>query len=237
VIPTIEELAARPGGLTPSLVFWAGMVVSVSLCAALRLPVVLAFIVGVANSRKCALVLSALFALGLIAGVVLLGTATVPVTDGAHRTVQVDKHLFWGLGLGLFVAGILVSGLISPQLLPGRLGRAAALLGKTGMPAAFLAGLVLGWLQTPACPRCGAALLSLVQTAGADASSASGLVLLVSFAAGQSLLALAVGLLASLLRPDLLAWLRARMCSVEPRVQLLAGNMLMVLGIYFVIVG
>jgi cytochrome c biogenesis protein CcdA len=93
VIPSIEELATRPEGLTPFMVFWAGAVVSVSLCAAIRLPVVLAFIVGVGNSRRYALALSALFTLGLIVGVVLLGTAAVPTSDGLHRTLQVDKHL------------------------------------------------------------------------------------------------------------------------------------------------
>lgn len=237
MIPTIEELALQPEGLTPSVVFWAGMVVSVSLCAAIRLPVVLALIIGVANSRKYALALSVLFTLGLIAGVVLLGTATVPMDDGTHRTLQVDKHLFWGLGIGLFAAGVLVSGLINPRLLPWGLRSVAKALGKTGLPAALFAGLVLGWLQTPACPRCSGTLLSLAQTAGVGGASSSGFVLLASFAAGQSMLVLAVGLLASLLRPDLLIWLRERMCSVEPRIQLVAGNMLMVLGIYFVIVG
>jgi cytochrome c biogenesis protein CcdA len=237
VIPAIEELATRPEGLTPFMVFWAGAVVSVSLCAAIRLPVVLAFVVGVGNSRRYALALSALFTLGLIVGVVLLGTAAVPTSDGLHRTLQVDKHLFWGLGAGLFAAGVLVSGLISPQLLPWGLRRIARSLSKAGLPAALFAGLVLGWLQTPGCPRCAAALLSLVQTAGAGGSSSTGLVLLVCFAAGQSLLVLAVSVLVSVLRPDLLGWLREQMCSVEPRIQLVAGNMLMILGIYFIIVG
>jgi hypothetical protein len=237
VIPTIEELATRPGGLTPSVVFWAGTMVSIGLCAAIRLPVVLAFIVGVGNSRKYALTLSLLFTLGLIVGVVLLGTATVPAGDGGHQVLQVDKHLFWGLGVCLFVAGVLVSGLINPQLMPWGLRQVAATLGKTGLPAALLSGLVLGWLQTPACPRCTAMLLSLVQTLGAGGSSMPGLVLLASFAAGQTVLVLAVSVLVSLLRPDLLSWLRSQMCSIEPRTQLVAGNMLMVLGIYFIIVG
>lgn len=237
MIPTFEELATRPGGLTPGVVFWAGAVVSVSLCAAFRIPVALAFIVGVGKSRRHALALSVLFTLGLIVGVMLLGMATVPASDGAHRTLQVDKHLFWGFGIGLFVAGVLVSGLINPYLLPWGFRSIAKILGKMGLPAALFAGLVLGWLQTSACPRCAGTLLSLAQTAGAGGSSSSGLVLLVSFAAGQCLLVLAVSVLASVLRPDLLAWLREQMCSVEAWAQLVAGNMLMVLGIYFIIVG
>jgi hypothetical protein len=61
--------------------------------------------------------------------------------------------------------------------------------------------------------------------------------LLAGFAAGQSAIVLCVGVLMSVVRPDLLMWLRVRMCSAEQRAQLLAGNMLMVLGLYFVIVG
>ena len=64
-----------------------------------------------------------------------------------------------------------------------------------------------------------------------------GLALFVSFALGQGLPLLAVGVLASLLKPDLIKRLRTRMCSIEQRMQLLAGNTLMVLGIYFIVVG
>ena len=42
--------------------------------------------------------------------------------------------------------------------------------------------------------------------------------------------------LTGLVMPGLLLMLRTRMCSVEQRIQLLAGNVLMVLGIYFVII-
>ena len=44
-------------------------------------------------------------------------------------------------------------------------------------------------------------------------------------------------MMVGLLKPNLVGWLRTRMCSLEPRMQLLTGNMLVVLGIYFVIVG
>jgi hypothetical protein len=64
-----------------------------------------------------------------------------------------------------------------------------------------------------------------------------GLLLLTGFAAGQSLVVLGVGTLTGLLKPGLIGWLRTRRCSIEPQMQLLTGNMLVVLGIYFVMVG
>jgi hypothetical protein len=61
--------------------------------------------------------------------------------------------------------------------------------------------------------------------------------LLVGFVAGLSLAALGLGLMVALLKPSLFAWLRTQMCSLEQWTRLLAGNMLVVLGVYFVIVG
>ncbi len=95
-------------------------------------------------------------------------------------------------------------------------------------------GLVLGLLQTPACPTCRVQLLEIVE---AVSKSPSGPALLVGFAAGQGLIALGIGVMVGLLKPSLFAWLRAWLCSLEQRMQLLTGNMLVVLGIYFVIVG
>jgi hypothetical protein len=64
-----------------------------------------------------------------------------------------------------------------------------------------------------------------------------GLPLLIGFAAGQCLVALGVGTLTGLLKPGLIVRLRTRMCSIEERMQLLMGDMLVVLGVYFMIVG
>jgi cytochrome c-type biogenesis protein len=234
VIAVLGEFAARPVDMTPSVVFWAGAVGSAGICAAVRLPVLLAYVAGVGTSRKHALVLSTLFVLGLLAGTVLLAATATPIGDGAHRTMQVNKQVFWGVGAALFIIGVLVSGLVNPLLVPEKLPGVGKYLGKVGMAGAFLSGGALGLLQTPACPHGGPALGAVVDAA---AAGSSGLVLWVSFAVGQSLMLLAVGVLLGLLKPQLFAWLRTQMCSIEHRAQLLAGNVLMVVGLYFVIVG
>jgi len=215
--------------------FVAGTMASLGLCAAVRLPIVLAYVAGAADSKKRAILLSALFAFGLIAGTILLGI-TVSSTDGStYRVLYANKYLFWLVGAGLFVTGVLLSGLINPQLLPAPWQQRARKLSKVGVPGAFLLGCAFGLLQMPACPRCGSALAAIAQVAGRR-PGLYGLVLFAGFAAGQGLVLFAVGTLTGLIRPELLLRLRTRMCSLEQRVQLLAGNVLMVLGIYFVIV-
>lgn len=230
----MQELAVQSSEATLLTAFMAGTAVSLSLCAVVRLPIVLAYVAGAARSKWHGSVLSVLFALGLIAGTVLLGKMTAAADGGLQGILSMNKYLFWALGAALFVAGVLFSGLVNPRLLPERWQRVAERLARTGSPGAFLLGSAFGLLQTPTCPNCGAAIQTLSEAARSSASDGS--VLFMAFAAGQSVLMLAVGVLFSLAMPRLLLALRTRMCSVEQRIQLLAGNMLMILGVYFVIV-
>lgn len=234
MVPTLEELMTRLADNPLLVVLWAGATASVSRCAALQLPIILAYVAGMSTSKKHGLLLSLLFALGLSAGIVLLGTTAAVADDGVHRVLLPDRVLFWGLGLALLVIGVLISGLIGPQILPRRLQNITVYLRKTSSLGALLLGGAFGLLQTPGCPSCGPALLALLETAPVESH---GLVPLMSFAAGQSLMALSVGALTSLIGRDLMILLRAQMCSLEQRAQLLAGNILIVFGIYFVIIG
>ncbi len=230
----MQELVVQSSEATLLTAFMAGTAVSLSLCAVIRLPIVLAYVAGAARSKWHGSVLSVLFALGLIAGTVLLGKMTAAADGGLQGLLSMNKYLFWVLGAALFVAGVLFSGLINPRLLPERWQRVAERLSKTGSPGAFLLGSAFGLLQTPTCPNCGTAIQTLSEAARGSASGGS--VLFMAFAAGQGVLMLVVGVLFSLAMPRLLLALRTRMCSVEQRIQLLAGNMLMILGVYFVIV-
>jgi cytochrome c biogenesis protein CcdA len=216
--------------------FVAGTAASLGLCAVVRLPIVTAYVAGAAGSKRHGVLLSILFALGLTAGTSLLGLTAGLYDEGLRFILNWNQFLFWLLGVGLVVTGLLLSGLIPPYLLPAKWQQVATRLAKTGSPGAFLVGCAFGLLQTPASPHCGEALQTLVEAA-AGGSSLQGLFLFTFFAAGQGIILLAVGILTSLLMPDLLRWLRTRMCSIEQRIQWLAGNVLMILGLYFIIVG
>lgn len=235
MITTVQEFAGGSPEATLSTALVAGTAASLSLCAIVRLPIVLAYVAGVAGSRRHGIILSILFLSGLIAGTVLLGHTAGAANEGLRDILHMNEYLCWVLGIGLFVTGVLLSGLINPHLLPARCQEAARRLARTGSPGAFLLGCAFGLLQTPACPSCGSAIQTLVHAASGG-SAVPGFLLYAGFAAGQGLAMLAVGLLTSLAMPGLLRTLRTRMCSIEQRIQLLAGNVLMVLGIYFVIV-
>jgi cytochrome c biogenesis protein CcdA len=222
--------------MTLLTVFIVGTAASLSLCAVVRLPIVLAYVAGTANSKRHGVVLSVLFAVGLIVGTVLLGLTAGPQDEGLRTMLGLNKVLFWLLGAGLFITGVLLSGVINPHLLPAGWQKVARRMARTGATGALLLGCAFGLLQTPACPTCGSAMQALVQVAG-EKSSLGGALLFSGFAAGQGLMMLAIGVLTSLLMPELLVRLRAKMCSIEQRIQLLAGNVLMILGIYFIIVG
>ncbi len=237
MIAVPDSLPMQSAEMTLAVAGWMGVLASLHVCAVLRLPILAAYMVGTGASRKRVLLLAPFLTVGLLSGTVLLGITAIPLADGVHRTLQVSKYLFWILGACLVVVGMPLSGLIDPQLVPERCRKIWERLAKTDALGALLLGFVLGLLQTPACPTCRAELLAVVAAVPAQGSSISLLDLLMGFAAGQSLLAGCVAAWAGLLRPHLLAWLRTRMCSAEPRAQFLTGNMLVMLGIYFVIVG
>ncbi len=223
--------------MTPAVAGWMGILASLHACAVIRLPILAAYMAGTGTSRKRALLLATLLTIGLVGGTVALGMTAMPLADGVHRTLQVSKHLFWVLGACLIVVGIPLSGLIDPQLAPERCRKLWEHVVTADGLAALLLGFVLGFLQTPACPTCRAELLAVLEAVPVQNASGASLLLLVGLATGQSLVAWCVAALVGIFRPGLLAWLRTRMCSAEPRARFLAGNMLVVLGIYFVIVG
>ncbi len=237
MISTIERLFSEsPPALL--VVFWIGAVASLSSCTVVRLPVVMGYVAGSGFSKGRALILTTLFSLGLVFTYILLGTITAFTGGVIHKFIQINKYIFWTLGVVLFVTGLLVSGLVSVRLLPKGCRQIAARSSNASFVGAFLFGGFFGLLVMPACPCCGAGLLVLAGIVVAKQMSWSySLAVFASFALGQSFPAFALGVLTSLLKPDLVRKLRTRMCSIEQRVQLVAGNVLMVLGIYFVIVG
>jgi len=237
MMASLDPVSISPSTMTVAGAVGAGLLASLNVCAVVRLPIVAAYVMGAGVSRKRALVLAVLLAAGLAAGTVLLGQTASATAQGVPKTLQVSKYVFSGLGVGLIAVGVLISGLVPLPLVPAKCRRVAERLVRMDVPGALLLGLVLGLLQTPACPACRAQLLTVVQSAPAGGVAPYAFLLLAGFAAGQSLVTLSVGLLAALLKPGLVAWLRTRMCSIEGRMQLLTGDMLVVLGIYFVIVG
>ncbi len=237
MLAIIDQFGMQSAETVAGGAFWAGIAGSLSFYGLVRLPVVATYVAGAGRSRKHGVILCVLLVLGFIASTVFLGSAVVSTADGVHEVLHVNGAVFQVLGIGLFVVGILISGLISPQLFPEKWRRTVGWLGRASLPGAFLLGGALGLLQTWAGPHGGAGLPGLMEAVTARSASQSGSVLLMGFAAGQSVVLLAAGFLTALSKPGLFMRLRMWMCSLEQRIQLLAGNLLMVLGLYLVIVG
>lgn len=236
MISNLEELLGRSPASALWFVFWVGAMVSLSSCMVLRLPVVVAYILGSKASKKHGLLLTVLFVLGLVSGCLLIG-ATVAFGGGGQKLLHINKFLYWGLGTLLLVAGVVMSGLVGGSLAPKGWQHIDDKLAKAGAVGAFVLGAGFGLVLMPACPSCGGGLIAIAGMVGARNLSLLGLALFASFGLGQGLPVLALGVLTSLVRPELVRKMRTHMCSLEQRMRLFAGNALMVVGIYFIVVG
>jgi cytochrome c biogenesis protein CcdA len=219
------------------LVFWIGTIASLSSCTVVRLPVVMGCVAGPGTSKKHGILLTLLFSLGLVISFVVLGSITAFTGGVIHKVLAVNKYIFWVLGIVLFGVGVWISGLLSLRSLPDQWQVIENRLRKRGAVGTFLLGIVFGLLETPACPCCGAGILVLAGVVVAKDLSFFGLLLFASFALGQSVPVLAVGVLTGLVKSDVVRRMRTHVCSIEQRIQLITGNVLMVLGVYLIIVG
>ena len=218
-------------------VFWVGAIVSLSSCTVLRLPAVVGYILGSKDSKRHGLMLTGLFAFGLLVSCLLIG-ATVAFAGGvAQKTLHINRPLHWALGALLLATGVLMSGLVDPRWVPKRWRDRSEKRSRTGLVGAFVLGAGFGLVVMPACPSCGGGLIAIGGLVAAKKLALYGLALFASFGLGQGLPILAVGALTSLIRPELVKKMRTHLCSAERRMQLLAGNVLVVMGIYFIVVG
>jgi len=238
VLETLEKLLAESPAFALVIIFWIGAVASISSCMAIRLPIVLAYVAAFGGSRKRSLAMTVSFVVGLVVSYMLVGAAVAFLTGAVHQLLQTTKVIFWVSGGLLVIMGAMVSGLIGANSLSGRWQGIAARLDRTRTAGAFVLGLLFGLLMMPACPLCGAGLIVLAGVVTAKSLSwGYGLAMFVSFALGQGLPIVAVGTLTTVLRPGLISGLRKSLCSLEQHFQLLCGNALIVLGIYFIVVG
>jgi cytochrome c biogenesis protein CcdA len=237
VITTLERLLSESPVSALFLVFWIGAVTSLSSCTVVHLPVVLGYVGASDGSRRRLLFLTALFLVGLVVSHTLIGAVAAFMGGAIQPLLRTCQLTFWAFGAVLFIAGSLISGLISPSLLPRNWRPVVARLERLRSAGALVLGLLFGLLMMPACPLCGAGLIVLAGIVAAKDLSLYGLAMFISFALGQGLPIVAVGVLTAIGRPNLIRRLRAQTCSIEQRIQLICGNLLMVLGIYFIVVG
>lgn len=217
------------------LVFWAGALASLSSCTIVRVPVALSFIAGAAESKKKAILVTVLFALGLVVTYTIIGLFLGIVGQMAYTIVQCNKYIFYLIGFMLFVTGLFISGLVKIRRLPHVMQfhenfRHITLIGV------FLFGTLFALLEMPTCPTCGGLLLMLASLVVTHDLGHYSILIFAGFALGQSFPVLAVALSASLVKTDVIMFLASRIQRVEDHINFVAGNVLMTLGIYYLVV-
>jgi cytochrome c biogenesis protein CcdA len=237
VIPNVENLVSESPLWALCVVFWFGAMASLGSCTAIRLPIVISCVAGAGTHKKRAVVLTCLFAVGVVASYVLLGALMMTAGGIVGKLLHINRYFYWLLGVLLILTGLFVSGLISTHLLPEKWRVLGSKLQKGKLVGMLLLGVLCGLLVAPGSSSCGVGLLTLARIAVAEKLSAYGLLMFVSYAIGQSLPILGVGVLTALVKPDVIGKARSHICSLEQRIQLVAGNALMVLGIYLIVVG
>ncbi len=234
-INTIQEALAEAPIIAIFIVFWSGALASLSSCTIVRVPVVLGYVTGTTDSKRKSVLLTLLFVSGLTISYTIFGILLGLMGRFTHSFIQINKYIFWVMGIVLFFLGLFVSGLFSFKIFNTRFNlkdrfKSVSLLG------ALLFGIVFASLEMPTCPCCGGLLLLIAGIVVAKNLSAYSVLIFISFALGQSFPILAIGLSTSLLKTDLINYLRPKVHQLENHIRLVAGNILMVFGIYFFVI-
>ena len=217
------------------LIFLVGALASLSSCTIVRVPVALSFIAGAAESKKKALLITVLFVSGLIVSYTVFGVFLGMVGRLAYTIVQCNKYIFYLIGFLLFVMGLFISGLVRIKRLPHILQFRESFRHIT-LIGAFAFGTLFALLEMPTCPTCGGILLMLASLVVTHDLGQFSLLIFVSFALGQSLPVLVVALSASLVKTDIIMFLVSRIQRIEDHINFVAGNILMTLGVYYLII-
>jgi cytochrome c biogenesis protein CcdA len=235
MVSSFQKMIAESPFLAIFFIFWAGALASLSSCTIVRVPVALGFIAGAAESKKKALMVTVLFVSGLIVAYTVFGMFLGVVGRVAFTIIQVNKYIFYLIGFLLFIFGLLISGLIKVRHLPHILQLRENFHHIT-LIGAFVFGTLFALLEMPTCPTCGGILLMLASLVVTHDLSHYSILIFVSFALGQSFPVLAVALSASIVKTDIIMFLATKIQRIEDHINFVAGNVLMTLGIYYLVV-
>lgn len=235
MVSDIQKLIADTPLLMVVVIFMVGVLTSLSSSTIVRVPVALGFIAGATESKKKALSVTFLFVFGLVAAYTVLGMFLGTVGRVAFTIVQFNKYIFYLLGFLLFVFGLFIAGLLKIKHLPDVLQFRESFKHVT-LFGAFLFGTFFALIEMPTCPISAGLLLMLASLIVTHNLAQYSIAIFVSFAIGQSLPVLAVALSASLVKTDVIMFLASKIQRVEDHIDLIAGNMLIVFGIYYLVI-
>lgn len=211
-------------------VFWAGAIASLGSCTLIRIPLIFGYIAGHSDSKRKGIFLVIFFVLGLVLSYTVLGVLLGLLGKLTSQMINYSKYIFWTLGALLIIVGLIISGLVRIRL-PVVQHVVSRKFEISGVFGAFIFGVFLAFVEMPTCPCCAPVLMIIASTVFISGSYFYAMLAFISFALGQSLPTLLVGASTTLMK-----FLTPKLEKFESVIRLVAGNIIIAIGIYFVII-
>jgi len=227
VLATIKDFSWS----TFFIVFWGGAVLSLASCTIIRVPIIIGYVSGASHSRRKAFFITLSFAMGLIVSYTCLGVLFGLVGGIMASMIKYSRAIYYILGGMALFAGIQLAGLTNWKFF--RKDCALEYKGKkAGIIGAFLFGIVFAIFEAPICPCCGPVLFLIAGLTLAKGKMIFGILIFLTYAIGQSFPMLLIGTLTGMAK-----YINPYVEKFEKKIEMIGGNVLILLALYFFLVG
>ena len=227
----IIQTLQNGGWLTFFIVFWAGAILSLSSCTLIRVPILIGYIGGAATSKRKAFLITLAFVIASVLSYTSLGILFGLIGGLMGNMIRWGRYFYYLTGVLLFFIGIQMVGLVNFGLFR-REKHKAPRLHKGGLLGAFLLGIVFAVFEAPTCPCCGPVLFIIAGLTFAKGNILYGVLIFLAYALGQSFPTLLIGSFTGIMK-----YISPRVEKIEGVVEIIGGNILIVLAFYFFLVG
>lgn len=227
VLATIRDVSWS----TFFIVFWGGAVLSLASCTVIRLPVIVGYVGGASVSRKKAFLITLSFASGLILSYTCLGVLFGLAGGIMASMIRCSRYVYYALGAMALFAGVQMAGLTNWRFFNKDFSLKSGNK-KTGIMGAFLFGLIFAVFEAPICPCCGPVLFLIAGLTLSKGKILFGVLIFLTYALGQSLPILLIGSLTGIVK-----YLKPYAERFEKNMEIVGGNILILLALFFFLVG
>jgi hypothetical protein len=197
---------------------------SLSSCLLVRVPVIFGLVV---SKRK------PFFSLLLIISGLIIGTIALGIILSSSGSLNIKlfiltKYIYIIFGALIILTGIFTTGLINMKFLHSHIPDKIKYIGYFGM---FIFGMALALLKVPICGDSDPVLTAIVSSLSVRNSLPYCVLICAVFAIGQSLIPVIFGLSMDIVRHFI-----PKIDQYHSYLRLMAGNILIVFGIYFILI-
>lgn len=224
-LEVLSKLITANVWLAPLLAFLAGVLTSFTPCSLTSVPLIIGYVgVTVENDTKKALKLSILFSIGLACTLTTLGT----LASLLGRLMQ-GAGSWWYMMLGIIMTLMALQVWEIINLVPS--SYATGKNKMRGYLGAFFTGILAGLFSSPCATPVLVALLSLVAEEG---SLATGVILLLMYSLGHSVLVIiagtSIGFVQKVTKND-------RYGKLSKAMRMVMGSLILIIGAYMFYLG